>query len=122
MKNKKRVLVSILLLCSLLFSLFYLSGCYMISSGKMKNVEGTYELVTYSTDEDEIASRGIKLYMVIKGDGTGYYAYTDNDTELYYAELRCRFTQDPEKSGYYEYVEINFTGENDGYKKQPHCW
>ena len=117
MKRIKRTAVSVLLLFVLMFSLLQLSGCYTIKSGKMRRVEGTYELTGYSTDKDEIEANGIKLYIVIRLDGTGYYAYTDNDTPVYFAELNCRFTQDPEKSGYYSYVELNFTGKNDAWYK-----
>ena len=113
----KRILATVLLAALLVTSLFTLSGCYTIKSGKMRSVEGTYELTGYSTDENEIEANGIKLYIVIKSDGNGYYAYTDNDTPLYFAEMKCRFTQDPEKSGYYSYVELNFTGGNDAWEK-----
>ena len=106
----KKLITLVLLLSVLAASLFSLSGCYTVKSGKMKNVEGTYELTAYSKNEDMIAKNGIRLYVVIRSDGNGYYAYTDNDTPLYFSELRCRFTQDTEKSGYYSYVELNFTG------------
>lgn len=115
MKITRKIIVCTLVFAMLLLSLTCLSGCYNIKSGKMKNVEGTYELVAYSTNKDEIVENGVKLYVVIRSDGTGYYAYSDNDTALYFSELRCRFTQDPEKSGYYEYVELNFTGNNDSW-------
>ncbi len=113
MKNIKKILTSVMLACVLLFSLLQLCSCYMVKSGKMRSVEGTYELTGYSTDKNEIVQNGIRLFIVIISDGTGYYAYEDNDTPLYVSELRCRFTSDTEKSGYYSYVDLNFTGGND---------
>lgn len=117
MKNSRRIFVLTALFALIAVSLLTLAGCYSVKSGKMKNVEGTYELTGYSTDVNEIEENGIKLYVVIKSNGEGYYAYTDNDTPLYFAELKCRFTQDPEKSGYYSYVELNFTGKFDDWEK-----
>lgn len=113
MRNIKKILTSVMLACIVLFSLLQLSSCYTIKSGKMRSVEGTYELSSYSTDKNEIEENGIKLFIVIISDGTGYYAYEDKDTPLYVSELRCRFTADAEKSGYYSYVDLNFTGGND---------
>ena len=112
----KKSLLSIVLIMVFVFSVFQLSGCYIVDSGKMKNVEGTYELTIYGTNKNEIEARGITLYVVIKSDGSGYYAYSDNDTEMYYSELRCRFIADTEESGKYSYVEIDFLG-NGEYEK-----
>ena len=80
----KKIISVILLSALLVLSLFNLSGCYNVRSGKMKRVQGTYELTGYSTDKDEIEARGIKLYVVIRSDGTGYYAYEDKDTDRYF--------------------------------------
>lgn len=107
MKIMIKRLSAILLLTA---TLVLLCSCYIVSSAKMKNVQGTYELTTYSTSKNVKEERGITLYIVVKSDGSGYYAYSDNDTELYYSDLKCRFTQDSEKSGYYSYVEVDFNG------------
>ena len=117
MKKTKRIFTAVLLTLLFALSLLAFTGCYTIKSGKMRSVEGTYELTGYSTKVNEIETRGVKLYVVIKSDGTGYYAYTDNDTPLYFSALKCRFTADPEKPGYYSYVELNFTGKSDGWEK-----
>lgn len=111
MKNNKRRLISATLALILIFCTLLLSGCYIVDSGAMSDVVGTYKLTNYYTDEDMIAARGICLYIVIKADGTGYYAYSDNDTELYFSELRCRYTQDTEEPGHYSYVELDFRGD-----------
>lgn len=109
----KKSLVSLVLVMILLFSTLQLTGCYIVKSGKLKNVEGTYQLTSYSTNKNEIEENGIELYIVIKSDGKGYYTYKDNDTELYFSELRCRFLQDTEDSKKYSYVEIDFHGNNE---------
>ena len=116
MKTKKRYIVSALLALIMIFSAFNLSGCYVINSGKMSKIEGTYELTGYTTDKNEMEERGIVLYVVIKSDGTGYYAYSDNDTELYYSSIRCKFTKDEENDDKYDYVEMDFE-KNGAYKK-----
>lgn len=113
MKKIKRRVVSCAMLVILIFSLFSLCGCYVVNSGKMKNVEGTYLLTKYSTRKDHIEVDGVTLYIVIRADGKGYYAYKDNDTSLYFSPLRCRYTSDTEKSGYYSYVDIDFTGDGE---------
>lgn len=114
MKNSIRRLLSLAMVLILILSTTtVLSGCYVTNSGKMKKVEGTYELTTYRGDSDWLAERGMKLIMVIRADGTGYYGYKDNDTEPFIAELRCRFTADPDESGKYEYVEIDFKGDGE---------
>lgn len=94
----------------LIFSILLLCGCSIINSGKMKNITGTYVMTSYSNQQDMMESRKMTLYIVISSDGSGYYAYSDNDTSLYYAPLRARYIPDPEDSGKYSYVEINFNG------------
>ena len=107
----KKAITKILALALALFSLLSLSGCYSIKSGKMRRVEGTYKLTAYSTKVNNLEENGIVMYLVINGDGTGYYAYSDNETEAYYDTVSVRFISDTEKSGYYSYVEIDFTGD-----------
>ena len=104
----KRVIRASVAICLMQAILFLLCACYIVSPARMRNIEGTYQLTTYSTSEDKIAARGMTLYMVIRSDGSGYYAFSDNDTELYYSDVKCRFTQDSERSGYYSYVEVDF--------------
>jgi len=53
------------------------------------------------------------MYMIIRADGGGYYAYKDNDTAPYISELRVSYESDPEESGKYSYVNIKFTGSDD---------
>ena len=76
----------------------------------MKLVEGTYELTSYSGDTNWLEERGMKLIMVIRADGTGYYGYKANNKDPFISELRCRFVRDTENPDKYQYVEIDFTG------------
>ena len=117
MKNSTKRILSFLLVLTLILSLStLLSGCYAVKSGKMDKIEGTYKLTGYSGKTDYLTERGIELYVVIRSDGTGYYAYKSNDTEPYISEIRCSFTADPDESGKYEYVSINFGNGNDAIK------
>ena len=114
MKNSYRRLLSLALVLVLILSTAaVLSGCYITRSAKMKLVEGTYELTSYSGDTNWLEERAIKLIMVIRSDGTGYYGYKDNKNEGFISELRCRFTADPEESSKYQFVEIDFTGDGE---------
>ena len=95
-----------------IMSALLLSSCYVVKSGSMSKIEGTYVLTGYSGKGDYLTERGIVMYLVIRSDGTGYYAYKDNNTQAYITELRCRYVQDTEEAGKYSYVEIDFgTGE-----------
>ena len=117
MKNSTKQILSFLLVLTLILSLStLLSGCYAVKSGKMDKIEGTYKLTGYSGKTDYLTERGIELYVVIRSDGTGYYAYKSNDVEPYISEIRCSFTADPDDSGKYEYVSINFGNGNDAIK------
>jgi len=111
-KTTKRVLSLTLMLALLLSVSALFSGCYIVNSEKMKKIEGTYELTSYSGEGDYIASNEMKLYVVIRSDGTGYYAYKDKNTEPHIAELRCSFEADPEESGKYSYVSLDFGNGN----------
>lgn len=109
MKNSaKRILSFTLVLILILSVVATFSGCYVVKSGKLSQIAGTYQLTGYSGKTNYIEDRGITLYIVIKEDGTGYYAYKSNTTEPHIAELRCSFTSDPENPGTYSYVELSF--------------
>ena len=111
MKNSIRRLISLaMVLILLILSTAVLTGCYVVKSGKMNKIEGTYQLTSYTGDGDRLTEKGIVMYVVVRADGTGYYAYKDNDTDPYISEIRCRFTQDTEEAGKYSYVEIDFAG------------
>ena len=114
MKNSIRRLISLAtVLALLILSVAVLSSCYVVKSGKMNRVEGVYKLTTYSGKTNYLEERGIEMYMIIRADGGGYYAYKDNDTAPYISELRVTYESDPEESGKYSYVNIKFTGSGD---------
>lgn len=111
MKIFTKKLLSFIMVLTLILSLStLLSGCYIIKSGKMNQVEGLYELTSYGGKSNYMEERGTKVVMVIRADGTGWYGYQSNSSEPYISELRCKFTQDTENPGKYSYVEIDFQG------------
>ena len=113
MKSTKKIVSCILLVAVMVISMLSLSGCYIVNSGKLSQIEGTYVLTGYSTYENKMELMGIKLYVIIRADGQGYFAYSDNDTPLYFSPLRCHYVSDTEKSGFYSYVEIDFNGDGE---------
>ena len=109
MKNLTKRILSLTIVLILIFSVATVfTGCYVIKSEKMSKIEGTYELTSYSGQEDYLSERGMKLYIVIRSNGTGYYAYKDANTDPHISELTCSFETDPEKSGKYSYVHLDF--------------
>lgn len=109
MKNSTRRLISLAtVLALLILSAAVLSSCYVVKSGKMNKIEGTYQLTSYSGNGDYLTERGMVLYIVIRADGTGYYTYKDNNSQARTGDLRCSFESDPEKSGHYSYVSLDF--------------
>ena len=85
MRGLTKRILSLVTVIVLLFSVTQITGCYVVKSGKMKKIVGTYELTSYSAGENKLETKGIKLFMVINSDGTGYYAYSDNEVDAYYA-------------------------------------
>lgn len=111
MKKLTRRLLSLIMVLTLILSLSaLLSSCYVTKSGQMKQIEGVYELTSYSGKTNYMEERGTKIIMVIRSDGTGWYGYQSNSSLPYITELRCRFTQDTEEAGKYSHVEIDFVG------------
>ncbi len=116
MKLLKRML-AVLLTVSLLMTL---AGCYMISGQKMKTVKGTYKLTVYSwipkheqgknpgtvdylTDERYLYEE----YLVVTGDGMGYYVHKDANTPAYAKEVTLSYRYNAEDSAKVEYVVFN---------------
>ncbi len=111
-----KLFAPIALIAVLIFSTIFATGCYIIKGVKMKDLVGTYELTHYSAKTDLLAEREIKLYMVIKSDGSGYYVYKDKNTELYASEMRFSFETNAEDSSKYDYVHAQFTLNEDAVK------
>lgn len=107
---KKRALMLTLVLTLVLSVCSSLCSCVQISSATLSEIEGTYELTGYSGKEDLLTSRNIALKIVIRADGTGYYACTKDGAEPYISELKCEFEPDTENPGKYSYVTLTFSG------------
>lgn len=62
MKSSKRRLTALAaLLAILILSAAVLSSCYVVKSGKMNKIEGTYQLTAYNGKSDYLAERGLVL-------------------------------------------------------------
>ncbi len=81
-----------------------------------ENLAGTYKL-TYFTSKpkdagqdveptDMIKEKGVSAYMIIKDDGTGYYAYKDND-KSWVRSIRLTYTYDEDDSS--KVKELRYT-------------
>ena len=90
MRKLKCLLSALLIVMLMVLS----TGCYIVNGQKMWRVKGTYELTHYTftngktdTVTDYIAEKGYKVYLVVTGNGTGYYVHKDDETEAYYREV-----------------------------------
>ncbi len=107
----KRFSIVIAVLMVAVLCLAGLTACYPSKPAKLDKVVGTYELIdftrTYSsvnaeTGESEsqvtdyIADKGVKAYLVVRADGTGYYVYQDNDTPLSARIVKITYSYDEE--------------------------
>ncbi len=105
---KKTISASLVLI--LIFAICTpLTACYHVNSGSLSDIEGTYRLTGYLGKEDLKEARGIELSIVIRSDGTGYYAYKSNDTDAYISPIKCEFEADEENPGKYSYVTLTFS-------------
>lgn len=131
MKNKK--------LISLLFLTGYLTSCTSYSSkpGKIENLLGTYELITYKmrhevenpeteneadNEYDKKAEIGAVAYFSVDKDGYGYYGYKDNSTAARVDSVFTTFTYDDEKPSLVKAISMKdgVTHKYD-YAKAPGC-
>lgn len=87
----------------LLVVIFLCAGCTRYSSrpGKMSKLIGTYELTTYTYQEegeeeahDLISEEGIKCYLVITGNNKGYFYFDSNGTHLGFSDVTITYTYD----------------------------
>lgn len=111
MKKYSRRIASLALAIILIMSTLAFSGCYVISSGTLKQVSGTYKLTKYTDKVDRLETDGIEMYLVLTSGSTGYVAYRDNETAGYTRTVSLRYIEDTEDPGKYSYVEIDFDGE-----------
>ena len=106
--SKRRVISLFAVLVILILSATILSSCYIVKSGKMNKIEGTYQLTAYSGKSDYLAGRELVMYLVIRADGTANLVWKNQHTGPHYQDITCSFESDPEKSGYYSYVLVDF--------------
>ena len=118
MKRIKRFITAVLIACFAISSF----GCYMISGQKMRKVQGTYKLATYTYTPAYERKEGYtpktynyiedaeylyEDYLVVTGLDTGYYVHKSVDTVAYSKEVRLSYTYNEEKSSSVDYVVWN---------------
>ena len=117
MKKLKSLKILTPILMVVMMLVFVCSGCYMIKGQKMKDVKGTYELSYYSRTNGKtnavtnyMADYGYKAYLVVTGEGEGFYVYTNDDTAPTYRKVTFTYGYSEEDSSIVEYVTYRFTG------------
>ena len=118
MKTFKKLL-SVILVIALAVSL---ASCYVISGQKMRAVQGTYKLTTYTytpaherrdgytpTTYDYVNGEKYMYedYLVVTGTSTGYYVHKDASGEAYVKAVTLRYEYDTEDSSKVNYVIFN---------------
>ena len=90
-------------------------GCYMVNGQRMWYVKGTYELISYSRTSGKtsevtnyITQDGYKAFLVVTGNGEGYYVHSDNETEPYARKVSLFYTYEEADSKKVEYVTYRF--------------
>lgn len=127
----KRKLINLFSIIALVAVTLSLVSCYASKPGTLKQLVGTYELTKYtlsnsneSTDNpdanDQIKQEGIVAYLVIKDDGTGYYAYKSDKVALKVEAIKIKYVYDEEETN--KVKEISFTnGQETSSKDIPGC-
>lgn len=119
MKNTRKIISALLIVAILAVSL---SGCYIVSGQKMRDVKGTYKLMTYSYTPQHERRSGYTAptydyvndekykyedYLIVTGTGTGYYVHTEAGGDNYIKEITLRYEYDSEDSSKVNYVIYN---------------
>ena len=119
MKNTRKIISALLIVTLLAVSL---SGCYVVSGQKMRNVKGTYKLTTYTyTPQHERKSNSTALsydyvnderykyedYLIVTGTSTGYYVHTEAGGDNYIKEITLSYEYDSEDTSKVNYVTYN---------------
>ena len=117
--KKAKIAVALLLVMALAVSM---ASCYVISPQRMRRVQGTYKLTTYTytpsherkegytpTTYDYVNDDKYKYedYLVITGSGTGYYAHRDASGDAYVKEVTLSYERSEDNSSLIEYVVYN---------------
>lgn len=112
----KKILLYVICVAIVVTTLFGLTACYTSKPDTMENVIGTYKL-TYFTSKpkdagqdveatDMIKEKGVAAYLVIKNDGTGYYAFKNNE-KSWVRSIRLTYTFDEDDSS--KVKELRYT-------------
>lgn len=119
MKNTRKIISALLIVTLLAVSL---SGCYIVSGQKMRNVKGTYKLTTYTyTPQHERKSNSTapsydyvndekykyEDYLIVTGTSTGYYVHTEAGGDNYIKEITLSYEYDSEDTSKVNYVTYN---------------
>ncbi len=101
----KKILLSVICFALVAFSLFGLTACYTSKPDTMDNLTGTYKLTLFTSKPkdagqeveptDMIKEKGVAAYLIVKDDGTGYYAYKDNE-KSWIRSVRITYSYDEE--------------------------
>ena len=118
MKSVKRLL-AVILIAALILTL---AGCYIISGQKMRNVQGTYKLTSYTYTPKYERKEGYtprtfnyledeeyqyEDYLIITGTGMGYYVHKEASSPAYVKEVTLRYEYNSDNSSKVEYVIFN---------------
>lgn len=127
--KKVRIVFSVLLVAALLLAM---SGCYVVRGQKMSKLKGTYKLTHYTytpqyeikgsyrpTSRDYINDERYLYedYLVITGEGRGYYIHKDANTPAYVKEVTLSYeynTEDSSKVDYVIFKDVLTTSEEAG--------
>ena len=126
----KRKLINIFSIIALVAVTLSLVSCYASKPGTLKQLVGTYELTKYTLSNsndnsdpeanDQIKKEGIVAYLVIKNDGTGFYAYKSSSEALRVEAIKVKYVYDEEETN--KIKEISFTnGQETTGKDVPGC-
>ena len=117
MKKLKMLAFTLLSVMLLVLS----AGCYIVSGQRMRKVQGTYELTSwtrtnYKTNStiNYVERDSLKIFLVVTGNGQGYYVYSDEETDAYFRTVSLSYEYDEEKSYKVEYVTYRFTAAEEG--------
>ena len=124
MKTMKR-LIAVLLVATLFFSL---AGCTVINPQRMHRVKGTYKLTQYtfspqgedgSTSTVDYVLDGDRLYedyLIVTGEGTGYYVHKSVGADATVTEisLSYQYVEDGKKIGHVSYGNTDMENPHSG--------
>lgn len=118
----KKYILPVAVAMVLFIAVFVMASCYLSRPAEEESVEGTYELFVFTrtprsdlveegaenTTVNLIETKGITAYLVLKGDGRGYYVYKDNQTPLFAREVRVTFDYEDEDKTIVEEIHYSW--------------